>query len=552
MKIDLIAFNCRYSHSCLALFYVRNELEKNLANCQVHLSQLTINDPYYETLLGLSARGAEWLFFSVYIWNAGYVRRLIDDLAQTVPEQKIVLGGPQAQVFTDLPETCTVISGEIEGLPEKFYDDLATGALAPYYEAKAASSFSSPYRLEDFGSGLKNRNIYYESTRGCPFSCAYCLSSISRGVVSLPLDQVRAELTKIVRENPKIIKFVDRTFNADPERTMAIWRFLVEQPGETLFHFEIAPDLFSEEMFLFLAGVPVGKFQFEIGVQSTNPASLSAVNRKMDVELAKRNIRRLVGMANIHLHLDLILGLPYETAESFMTSINDVFVLEPHHVQMGLLKVLPGTQIQGQALEYGLVSCLMPPYQVTATSWMNHAVMSHLYWLGECIEAFYNNRYFRNFFLYANLAGAEFAQLFEELLKGAQAGGLFQRAKTQKLLNSILVRFIKGYPGQKMLRELLIFDWLSCGHRYLPPELYDESVNTFSDYLWQEMPQEVSGLYNRNSRNRFFKKGIFYKFSKELLKKIDLPVTAGQRGFVCFLPEQKEGVFKHNKAVVIA
>ena len=552
MKIDLIALNCRYSHSCLALFYVRNELVQHLKECKTNLLQLTINDPYYETLLRLSNSAAEYLFFSVYIWNADYVRRLIDDLSHTKPEQKIVLGGPHAAVFTNLPETCSVVLGEIEGLNATFYEDLAAAKLSAIYQARPPKSFASPYCHNDFNVALKNRHIYYESSRGCPFSCAYCLSSLSRGTVSLPIEQVTKELSLIIEHNPKIIKFVDRTFNADPERTLAIWNFLASQPGDTIFHFEIAPDLFSEEMFLFLAEFPTGKFQFEIGIQSTNPAALKAVNRMMNIDLARDNISRLVALDNIHLHLDLILGLPYETTETYHQSVNTVFSLKPHYVQMGLLKVLPGTKISLKAAEYGIVSCQNPPYQVTATSWLDHSSLSHLYWLGECIEAFYNNRYFRNFFSYLGTTGFDYATLFEEVLNCSLEADIFHLAKTQRLLNAVLVNLIANHPDRCILKELLIFDWLSCGHRYLPEELDDKAVNTCSDYLWHKMPLEVPGLFSPTTRNRFFKKGIFYQFSVDLLKATGAASQETNEGYICFLPEQKEGIFNRNKALLVA
>jgi radical SAM superfamily enzyme YgiQ (UPF0313 family) len=310
----IISINCRYSHSCLAQFYVRNELERHLPECPVVLSLFTINDPYYDTLLRITGEPARAIFFSVYIWNHIYVRRLIDDLEELQPDLPIILGGPQATLLTGLPAQCAVVRGEIEGLggDELFYRDLAAGKLLPQYEAGESRSFPSPYRAQDFSGPLKNRQVYYESSRGCPFFCSYCLSSISKGVRHKPLETVKQELLELIAAQPMIIKFVDRTFNDDPVRALAIWQFLIEEAGAVKFHFEIAPDRFTGEMFDLLATVPCDLFQFEIGIQSCNSQTLATVNRRMDVERAGENIRCLVALDTIHLHVDLILGLPFE------------------------------------------------------------------------------------------------------------------------------------------------------------------------------------------------------------------------------------------------
>ena len=348
-RFDLIALNCRYSHSCLALFYVRQELERNLPGALVHLHQHTINDPYYATLLRLAASDADALFFSVYIWNDAYVARLLRDLARIQPSRPLVLGGPQAEVLAGMSSSCTVIQGEIEGVGGRFYQDLVAGSLQSFYRAEGGHPFPSPYRESDFTEQLRNRQVYYESSRGCPFHCAYCLSSVQRGVRHKALPQVEPELAGILAQEPLIIKFVDRTFNDNPERALAIWRWLAAQPQSTRFHFEIAPDRFSEEMFAFLADLAPGRFQFEIGIQSTNPETLAAINRDMDVAAALKNIRRLAALGTVHLHVDLILGLPFDTRESFRRSLNQVFSLGAHHIQMGLLKVLPTTPMRREA-----------------------------------------------------------------------------------------------------------------------------------------------------------------------------------------------------------
>lgn len=540
MQISLITLNARYSHSCPALFQVRNALARALPESGLVLHQFTINDPYYQTLLRITGDAPEILCFSVYVWNVDYTLRLVGDLRRILPHVPIILGGPEATFMAaaSLPAGCTVVRGEVEGLGDDFFSALAAGALQAEYLAAGAPPFVMPYLEADFAPHLANRNIYYESSRGCPFSCSYCLSSVGLGVRYRELGEVERELALILAHNPKIIRFVDRTFNALPERALAIWRFLLAQPGETRFHFEIAPELFNEEMFAFLAEVPLGRFQFEIGLQSTNPATLEAVNRRMDLAKARENIGRLAAPGNIHLHLDLILGLPRENEATFRTSLNQAFAMAPHHLQMGLLKVLPGTPISRAAAEFGLISSAAPPYAVLATGGLDHAALSRLFWLGECLEAFYNNRFFRNIWAYLRKKGEEPFGFFARLLTICQGADFFSCAKTQELMTRMLAELAQTRPDRELFGELLRFDWLVSGQRLPPPSLAGEPSREIRDLLWHQLPAELSPHYTRLTRNEFFKRGIFARFSGPLLQEVGLAEGAGE-GYVCFLPEQE-------------
>lgn len=554
-RISLITLNARYSHSCPALFHVREAFVRGLPESRLVLHQFTINDPYYQTLLRITGDQPQALCFSVYIWNVDFTLRLVADLRRILPEAPIILGGPEATFMaTAASAGCTVVRGEVEGLGDDFFRDLAGGTLKSEYLAAEAPLFAMPYRESDFASHLKNRNIYYESSRGCPFSCSYCLSSVGRGVRYRELVEVERELTLILAHKPKIIRFVDRTFNALPERALAIWRWLLAQPGETLFHFEIAPDLFSEEMLAFLVDVPQGRFQFEIGLQSTNPATLAAINRRMDLARAGENIRRLAAPGNIHLHLDLILGLPSETEASFRASLNEAFAMAPHHLQMGLLKVLPGTPLSREAEEFGLISSGNPPYSVLATRLLDHATLSRLFWLGECLEGFHNNRFFRNTFAYIRKNGEEPFAFFAQLLAICQAADFFAFAKTQELMTRMLVELAKTRPDRELFCELLIFDWLASGQRLPPPSLAAEPSREIRDHLWRTLPEEMAPHYTRLTRNEFFKRGIFARFSGALLKAVGLAEgESPPGGCVCFLLEQEyaAGYLRQRLAVFL-
>lgn len=551
MQISLIAINARYTHSCLALFYLRNILQENLPESHIVLHHLTINDPYYETMLRITADKPTILFFSVYIWNSDYIKRLINDLAQVLPEALMVLGGPQAAHITGkLPARCTVVRGEIEGIDSLFFDDVRHNKLKPEYRAAVASTFLSPYKEDDFNSFLKNRNIYYESSRGCPFGCTYCLSSVEQGVRHKEITIVKQELKTILNHRPKIIRFIDRTFNINAVRALTIWRFLLAQNSDTIFHFEIAPDLFNQEMFAFLKEVAPNRFQFEIGIQSTNQTVLTAVNRKMNLTTAAENILKLVSYDNIHLHLDLILGLPYETIETFKQSFNDIFNLTPHYIQMGLLKILPDTAISRHMTEFGIKCCHHPPYQILVNRWLSHGTISRLYWFSECVEAFYNNRFFRSFFKYIHKIEISPFDFFNQLLIICNNHNFFTLSKTQILMNNILVEWGKNRKDNKLIHELLRFDWLHSGHRFLPPLLNQKELAiSAKDFLWQRLPENYPPYFTYKTRSIFFKQAVFAKFSSKLLRETGMNRDK-EEGYLCFLPENETGVFKRKKIVL--
>ena len=548
----LISINCRYSHSCLALFYVRNALEQQLPEHPLVFSQFTINDPYYATLLRISGESAKAIFFSVYIWNHNVIRRLINDLARLRPNVAIILGGPQAQALGELPAQCTLFLGEIEGAPKEFYQDLEKGCLQPLYCAEKPQAFPSPYRQEDFTGALQHRQLYYESSRGCPFSCSYCLSSGSNGIRHKPVDLVKEELTALIAADPMIIKLVDRTFNDHPERALSIWQFLINRAEQVRFHFEIAPDRFTEPMFDLLATVPCDQFQFEIGIQSCHPQTLAAVNRKMDIEATCRNIQRLLELNTIHLHVDLILGLPFETETSFRDSFNQVFRIAPHYIQLGLLKVLPDTEIARRAEEFGLISCSAPPYEILATRWLAHEQLTELYELCECTESFYNNRFFRSLWQYLVEKNEEPFAFFAELLRLCREHNFFQLSRTHKLMLRILTDLVQTREDQDLLLDLLRYDWLRCGYRTLPEYLTETSQKELRNSLRAALPQNVEGLFTYQTRVEFLKQASFVELSQEAMQFLGLVnQDNGEGGLVALLPEQTDGVMKFNRAVAL-
>ena len=563
--IKIIGINARFTHSCLALFYVRNELEKNCPDVALELFQFTINDNYYEMLLRLSQGSPRYIFFSAAIWNSSLIERLTLDLRVCLPASRVVIGGPQASVLDgklNHPEpagqnNCTVVLGEIEALGADFYQDLLNGCLLSRYEGSFFSMnerfFAYPYRPADFDEHLQNRHIYYESSRGCPFGCTYCLSAAEKGLYHKELAMVKRELSDILSHHPKVVRFIDRTFNDAPDRALAIWKFLAVEAGETLFHFEMAPDRFTEEMYDFLATLEPGRFQFELGIQSTNERTLVAVNRRVDPDRAYQTVHRLAGLGTIHLHVDLILGLPYETAESFKASVRDVFAMGAHYIQMGLLKILPDTPIYREVQDSGYVFCHEPPYAILQSNWMNHATMSELFWFSELVEKFHNNRYFVSLWRYLRRCREDIAGFFKELLAVCQDSGFFQMAATQELLCTKLVQVAAMRDDKDLIVEMLRYDWLRCGFRFLPDCLLVDASNEQPErtksMLYQRLPQEIDGVYRKNNRNQFFRKSFFFRSSSAMLREIGV-MTHLENPCLCILQEREVSLHKFNKFMI--
>ncbi len=554
MHIKLIGLNARYTHSCLALFYVRNELGNHCDNVETEILQFTINDVYYELLLNLTKGEPDYYFFSAAIWNSDLVIKLIIDLQRCIPGASCVVGGPQAEVVGKIvgSDVCTVVTGEIERVDSKFFNDLSNNCLdGKYVSRKTRGEFSLPYCMEDFQSHLQNRHLYYETSRGCPFSCTYCLSSAEKGVFRKDLEHVKDELRYILSFKPGVVRFIDRTFNDIPERALAIWQFLLGQDCQTKFHFEISPERFTQEMFDMLAQLPVGKFQLEIGIQSTNQKTLSAVRRPMDTVEAHNTITRLRDIENIHLHVDLILGLPYETKLTFLQSFRDVFNMRPHYIQMGLLKILPNTSICHTSLEFEYSYSAAPPYSVLSNKWMDHDAMQSLYWFSECVERFLNNRYFVSLWDYLLKTAIDIVAFFLNLLEKCLEKQFFKLAATQELLCALILDCVEDWQDYPFICELLRYDWLRCGHRFLPGKLQVAEVSrsrSVKKRLFHQLSHHDTNSYTREELSSYFKKGFFQFFSKEVINYLGFANRSGQ-DYLCFLPEREKKLHGFCKVV---
>jgi radical SAM superfamily enzyme YgiQ (UPF0313 family) len=374
MKALLVGINARYTHSNLALFYLRNEIEG--CGHEAVIQEYHISQPRLDIIQDIYLEKPDVLLISAYIWNAQLVKSILPDLHSLLPEKPIILGGPEAgydagRWLEEFPFLECIVQGPGEA-STRFLAQRAFRSDGPKIISMPNPPFEEiafPYRESDLDR-FSRRYVYYESSRGCPFSCSYCISSrADQGLDEKSADKTIEELSLIIAHEgrwpaPPIVKFVDRSFNADPVRARSIWTFLISVNTGATYHFEIHPGLLEEKDFTLLEGGPKGRFQFEIGIQTVNADTLEAVNRPMDWERVKPLIARLIRKGNIHIHLDMIAGLPGEGLAECGRSLDEILNLKPQQVQLGFLKSLPGTALNEEGSARGQIAMSRPPYQV--------------------------------------------------------------------------------------------------------------------------------------------------------------------------------------------
>ena len=390
MKIVLFAINGSFSHSNLAIRCLRDPLEK--AGFEVVLVEHTLRDRTAHILEHLYREQADVYGFSCYIWNIEPMLTIAQTLKSLLPKSRIILGGPEASYglerFENTPWIDAIVRGEGEEAMLSLCQAVREGRDYPRISGETAVTFADAgvhYRPDEETGGI----LYYESSRGCPYSCAYCLSSATRGVRFKSVEQTLDELLtfEALHANCKVIKFVDRTFNADVRRANAIWRALLDEKYTKSYHFEICASLLNEESFDILSRFPKGKVQLEIGLQSTNPETLAASSRHIDAAKVIAAAKRIKDVGNVHVHLDLIAGLPYEDYASFAKSFNDAYG-SSDMLQLGFLKLLYGTELRERAEEYEYRSLPTPPYTVLQSKWITYEEMQRLAHIAEVLDRY--------------------------------------------------------------------------------------------------------------------------------------------------------------------
>ena len=480
MKILLVACNAKYIHSNLAVY----DLQAYASDYADHivLKEYTINQQKDDIMRDIYLEHPDVVCVSCYIWNLSFVKELMADLIKILPGVDFWAGGPEVsydaeKFLTENSEFKGVMVGEGE---ETFKE------LAGYYVEKNPQDLknmtgicyrdgdqiihngwrqimdlsSIPFIYKDL-SEFKNRIIYYESSRGCPFSCSYCLSSIDKKLRFRDTETVKKELQFFIDNKVPQVKFVDRTFNCKHDHAMAIWKYINEHDnGVTNFHFEISADLLREEELQEMSTMRPGLIQLEIGVQSTNPDTIKVIHRTMDFEKLKGIVDRIHSFGNIHQHLDLIAGLPYEDYDSFRHSFNDVYALKPQQLQLGFLKVLKGSHMMEMCREYGIVYKTQEPYEVLSTKWLDYDHVLKLKTVENMVEVYYNSGQFQNTLEYLEKFFPDAFSIYERLGSFYMEKGYGDVSHTRMRRYEILLEFLEDMPeiSVDQVKDQMVYD----------------------------------------------------------------------------------------------
>ena len=480
MKILLAACNAKYIHSNLAVY----DLQAYASDYADHivLKEYTINQQKDDIMRDIYLEHPDVVCVSCYIWNLSFVKELMADLIKILPGADFWAGGPEVsydaeKFLTENSEFKGVMVGEGE---ETFKE------LAGYYVEKNPQDLkdmtgicyrdgdqiihngwrqimdlsSIPFIYKDL-SEFKNRIIYYESSRGCPFSCSYCLSSIDKKLRFRDTETVKKELQFFIDNKVPQVKFVDRTFNCKHDHAMEIWKYINEHDnGVTNFHFEISADLLREEELQEMSTMRPGLIQLEIGVQSTNPDTIKAIHRTMDFEKLKGIVDRIHSFGNIHQHLDLIAGLPYEDYDSFRHSFNDVYALKPQQLQLGFLKVLKGSHMMEMCREYGIVYKTQEPYEVLSTKWLDYDHVLKLKTVENMVEVYYNSGQFQNTLEYLEKFFPDAFSIYERLGSFYMEKGYGDISHTRMRRYEILLEFLEDMPeiSVDQVKDQMVYD----------------------------------------------------------------------------------------------
>lgn len=418
-KFLLVAINSKYIHSNLAVYCLKAATEYT---DRVHIKEFTINNQIEDIIKGIYAEKPDVIGFSCYIWNISLIKEILPELAKILPNVKIWLGGPEVTYNAEFyVKKYANVAGVIKGEGEQVFHDVMdcyvnnkleqlsdVKGVVMLYENKLIdnvcpepidmSNSIMPYHTAGYGpEDYDNKIIYYESSRGCPFSCSYCLSSVDKRLRFRNTDLVLQDLKLFLDNRVSLVKFVDRTFNCKREHSRKILEFIRDNDnGFTCFHFEIAADLIEQEDIDIMAGMRPGLIQLEIGVQSTNPETIKAIHRIMDLNKLAHNVAAIREKRNIHMHLDLIAGLPYEDYESFKKSFNDIYAMKPDNLQLGFLKLLYGSLMREEADQYGIVARDNPPYEVLYTKYISYDEILRLKQVENVLDMYYNSCMFVN------------------------------------------------------------------------------------------------------------------------------------------------------------
>ena len=578
MKIVLVGINAKYIHTNLAV----RSLQANAGKYrnEVEIAEYTINHSIQEILSDLFDREPDVVGFSCYLWNIEYVMRLAQDWKKIWPQGKIVVGGPEVsynpeKTFEQYPFVDLLIRGEGENtfkevlawlhgekqsraeLSGVAYLEEGELHIGPPQKAMDMDDLVFPYESLE---GLENKILYYESIRGCPFSCSYCLSSIERSVRIKSVEKTEKELDFFIERKVPQVKFVDRTFNCNRDYAYEIWRYIGEHDnGVTNFHFEIGGDLLREKDFELLKTFRPGLVQFEIGVQSTNPDTIKAIRRTMDLKKLADCVARVHEAGNIHEHLDLIAGLPYEGYASFRHSFEDVYAMKPDQLQLGFLKVLEGSYMNEVKDSYDIQFSSYPPYEVLSTRWLPYEDLKRLKAVEEMVEVYYNSFQFSASMTYLRTLFSMAFDMYVALSMHYREKGYFScqhsRLRRYEILWEFLCEAEWSEEAREILRQTLTYDLYARDYVKNPPAFVPERSHEYQqkvrDFLTKEceQPTVLSG-YEKYQPKQLFNMIYVQQFTVNIPKLLKTgKVETGEAHSLVF-DYQKRNPLTHSAEVI--
>ena len=537
MKILLTTLNSKFIHTNLAIRYLKS-YTKDLVDADIR--EYTINNDLDYILKDIYKNDYDVILFSTYIWNVLDIVKLCENIKKVKPNTIIGLGGPEVTYDSEnamekYPFVDYILCGEgelvfrdlvmylqgnkniedVEGIVYRNYGEIVVNR--PKELLQNLDEIPSPYENLD-PKEYENRIVYYETSRGCPFNCQYCLSSTLKGLRYFSIDRVKKDLKALIDARVSQIKFIDRTFNANKKFAKEIMNFLMENDNDyTTYHFEVTAHLLDDDMLEFLSNCKEGLFQFEIGVQTTNQKVLDAVGRRDDFTKLSKVVKKIASYRNIHQHLDLIAGLPYEDMGSFIRSFNDVYSMRPQQLQLGFLKVLKGSYLEEMAQTYGIVYQSCPPYEVLYTKWLSYGDIIRLKRVEEMVELYYNSNQFTHLIPVLQSRFENPFAMYDKLADFYHEKGYFVHTPARAYRYQVLLEFAQQEDpdGMELYRELAVYDL------YLR-----ENAKSRPAFALDEKPyhDQIVEFYQEEEKNRAYLPGYEEYHARQLQRMTHLEV----------------------------
>lgn len=513
MKIIILGINAKYTHSMLASWYLKSEISD--LDVKSKVLEHTINEGKNLIIENILNYNPDVIAISCYIWNYEYVKMISKELKILNPSLIIIIGGPEVsyenEEFLDKNKFFDIlVSGEAEGVFRNIIKKISNNErVEKFYSNNNCIDMElikSPFTNEML-STIENKMVYFETSRGCPYNCSYCISSTSKGVRYFDLNRVFAELQKLIDSKSKVIKFIDRTFNSDQKRSIEILKYIKENGKDKKYHFEISAHNISSELMEILISMPKGMIQLEIGVQSVNELTLKLINRSTNIDNLSTNIQKLINANNMHIHLDLIAGLPKEDMVSLQKSFDFVYNLKPHQIQLGFLKMLKGTVIRNHFGKYNYRFRENIPYEIIDNECLTFNEIQYLKGVEDLVDKYYNSNRFVNTIKYlVSFLNSSF-DFFRMMKEYYSKNNILYYSFSTKRTFQIFYKFVQSNfsyfnLNSELLKELLNFDYLSCeNHQNIPNEIEIENPDKF---------KEICINYVRNDQN--LKKDDYKRF----------------------------------------